>query len=254
MSSNLSPRTGGLTYIEQLHALFVQLCASNRTPYITAYNEKHTKALLYRASCKQWSCPSCGAFNAKKWIARILKHLNLDESKKKSWYFLTITAHKKMRGAVASRKNLVEGWKKLYNRARRKYGISEYVKVWEFHKDGTFHLHILIARKIGKKWLKDNSASCGMGYICDSSKSKNPGQVAGYCAKYLIKSFEHADKYARGMRRIECSRNWTKWEDKQTDDDMSFGLWRPELRDKQSKEAKRLSRVGWKIFDMRGKR
>jgi hypothetical protein len=243
------PVQGGLTFLEQLHAPLGQLCPSSRVPFITALSEERKKGLLYRTACKQWNCPVCGPKNALKWIGRILEHLNLPASKKLNWYFLTITAHQSMRGAQASRKNLVAGWKKLYNRMRRKYGISEYVKVWEFHRDGSFHLHILIARKIGKRWLKNNSAECGMGYICDSSRAKNPGQVAGYCAKYMLKSFEYADKYIGGMRRIECSRNWTAWREKDTLNDMEFIIWFS--REAQSVQARRLKKDGWNIADKR---
>jgi len=197
----------GLTFIEQLHALSLQLCPNPKVPYLTGIKGEY--AYQFRGSCDMWSCPVCGAKNGRKWLARLLNHMN-HHSKRDRWYFCTITAHEKWRGIVASRKNIQQGWKKLYNRMRRRYGISEYAKVWEFHEDGSFHLHFLIGRKIGKRWLKNNARECGMGYIVDSSRSKNPGQCAGYAAKYLLKSFENSDKYLKGMRRIECSRNWTK--------------------------------------------
>lgn len=192
-----------------------------------------------------WSCPVCGARNGRKWLARLLNHMNTHKTSGR-WYFLTITAHKKMRGASASLINLREGWKKLYNRMRRKYGISEYVKVWEYHKDKTFHLHILIRRKIGKKWLKDNSAECGMGHQCDSSKAKNPGQVAGYVAKYLLKSFETASHYPKGLRRIEASRNWTKLPEIESDMDKWIIS---QTRDGQKLTAQKLKSDGLKIID-----
>lgn len=207
MSSLVPPREGGLTFIEQLHALSVQLCVNPKVPYITG--EKDSTAYLFRGSCKKWSCPVCGARNGKRWLARLLHHMNETKTNGK-WYFLTITAHRKMRGQEASLKNLREGWKKLYNRMLRKFGISEYCKVWEKHKDGSFHLHVLIRKKISKKWLKDNAVQCGMGYQVDSSKSKNEGMVAGYIAKYLLKSFETAIDFPKGLRRIEVSHNWMK--------------------------------------------
>lgn len=209
---------GGLTFIEQLHASAMLFCPSLKVPYLSGFRHKDKKIYLMRGACKSWSCPVCGARNGRVWLARILHHMNVISDCPR-WYFLTITAHKNWRGASASRKNLQQGWKKLYNRTRRKYGVSEYVKVWEFHKDGSFHLHILIGRKIGKRWLKDNSVECGMGFECDSSKAKNGGQIAGYVAKYLMKSFEHADKYFKGMRRIEASRNWHKFPDRGSDMD-----------------------------------
>ena len=240
---NPSPVFGdGLTFIEQLHALSVQLCPNPKVPFLTGIRKK--EAILLRGSCGSWSCPVCGSRNARQWQARMLNHMNKDKSGR--WYFLTVTAHEKMRGTTASVKNIRAGWKKLYNRMRRKYGVSEYVKVWEFHKDGSFHLHILIRRKIGVRWLKNNSRQCGMGYQVDSSRSKNAGQVAGYCAKYLIKSFEHADKYPKGMRRIEASRNWTPLPEPESD----IESWIvSQTRDGQLRSAEQLKMRGLKISD-----
>ena len=237
------PPEGGLTFLEQLHALSVQLCPSSKVPFLTAI--KGNKAILMRGSCGMWACRVCGARNGKRWNARLLEHMNTHKGSGR-WFFLTITAHQSWRGQRASVINLRQGWKKLYNRMLRKYGVSEYVRVWEFHKDGSFHLHVLIRRKIGKRWLRDNSVACGMGYIVDSSKAKNPGMVAGYVAKYLLKSFNHADKYPRGMRRIECSRNWTKF--KTLEDD--FDEWIVNAtRDGQKRNAFHLKSKGLQIVD-----
>jgi len=188
-TSKLSPiEDGSLTFIEQLHAQSVQLCPNPSVPYLSGIGQNDI--LLIRGSCGMWSCPVCGAKRGKQWLARILDGMRVLNHKR--WYFITLTAHENWRGTEPSLKNLRQGWKKLYNRMRRKYGVSDYVKVWEMHKDNTFHLHILIARKIGKKWLKTNARQCGMGYMVDSSKSKNGGQIAGYIAKYLLKGYENA--------------------------------------------------------------
>lgn len=239
--------SGGLTFIEQLHALSVQLCEHEKVPYLTAI--RNNRAYLMRGSCKKWACKTCGARNAKRWQARILNHIN--KSGKATWFFLTVTAHENWRGAIASVKNIRQGWKKLYNRMRRKYGISEFVKVWEFHKDGSFHLHILIKRKIGKRWLKDNARECGMGYQVDSSASKNAGMVAGYISKYLIKSLDNATKYTKGIRRIECSRNWEKLPDLGGSSDYEWVV--SANRTAQDKKARIMKMSGVVVTDMRPK-
>lgn len=234
----------GLTFIEQLHAVSLQLCPNPKVPYLTGF--KQDTMYLMRGSCGLWTCTVCGARNGRKWLARLLEHMN--KVKSYGWYFLTITAHEKMRGRDASVKNIRRGWKRLYNRMRRKYGINDYVRVWEYHKDGSFHLHVLINRKIGKKWLKNNARECGMGYMVDSSRSKNPGQVAGYCAKYLLKSFENAEHYPKGMRRIECSRSWTKLEELESD----IERWVVHQdRDKQNIYARNFRNDKYKKKDLR---
>lgn len=243
------PDEGGLTFIEQLHAVSVQLCPNPKVPYLSAERDK--VVYLTRGSCKLWSCPTCGARKGKQWLARLLHHMNAQPSPR--WYFLTITAHPKMRGTEASVKNLRQGWKKFYNRLRRKIGTSDYVKVWEFHHDieddlPSFHLHVLINKKVSKKWVKDNSAECGMGYMCDSSKSKNAGMVAGYCAKYLLKSFEFAEYYPKGLRRIQCSQSWSKLPELKDD---SLRWTRHEDRDGQDYYARYKKANGYIIKDLR---
>jgi len=194
-----------------------------------------------------WSCRVCGARNARRWNARLIHHMNTVDAY--GWYFLTITAHDKWRGKDASVQNLRQGWKKLYNRMRRKYGRTDYAKVWEFHKDGSFHLHILYARKVGKRWLRNNSRQCGMGYICDSSRSKNAGQVAGYVSKYMLKSFEHADKYPKSLHRIRVSNGWTKLPELEREE---YDYMVNQTREGQDKSVALLKvHEGLKIVDMR---
>jgi len=127
----------------------------------------------------------------------------------------TLTAHEKWR-ELLSVKNLRQGWKKLYNRMRRTYGTRHYAKVWERHADTSFHLHGLIDCVIGERWLRDNARGCGMGYEVEIHAVDNAGQVAGYIAKYFLKSeFETGLKepFPRGLRRIEVSHLWLKLPD-----------------------------------------
>jgi len=214
-------RDSGLTFIEQLQMKCAETCTKNNRPYITGVSVLYEKILLCRPFCKQWNCPSCAARNARIWIAKIINHVN--HSERENWQMFTLTAHEKWRGRGASVKNLRSGWKKLYNRMRSTFGISEYARVWESHADGSFHLHGLIASNIGKRWLKNNARSCGMGYQVDLAKIENAGQVAGYIAKYFLKS-EVVGEYPKGMRRIEVSRNWTKFEQVIAETDMQWIL------------------------------
>lgn len=195
------------TYIEKLTELSEELCPSPSVPHLTGVGA--ADVLLLRGTCKRWGCPVCGARNGSRWLARIIHHMNLPENRRYNWYFLTITAHERWRGAERSLKNIRTNWRKLYMRMYRRYNDMMYVKVFEFHQDGSFHLHLIVNHKFGRRWLKDNARQCGLGYQAHSVRSKNTGQVAGYCAKYLIKSFEHAEKYPKNIRRIAVSQNWT---------------------------------------------
>lgn len=201
-------RSEGLTFIEQLTARSVVSCPNKKAPLLLGRHKRHKNAMFIRAACGQWSCPTCSARNARKWIARLLEGMN-HPSTGAMWYFVTITAHEKWRGDVASLKNLRANWQKLRKRMAR--AIDKplyYAMVYEPHEDGSFHLHVLTNAPLEEHWYKDNARYSGMGYQADCSPMKNPGKVAGYVAKYMLKSAENADRYTKGMRRINVSQNW----------------------------------------------
>jgi hypothetical protein len=192
-------------------------CIKDNRPFLTGLDRDTETAFLMRPSCKMWNCPSCAARNAKRWIARIIHHINHVDAPG-GWFMFTLTAHENAKNEYMSVKNLRAGWKKLYNRMRDNFGISSYVKVWERHKDMRFHLHGMVDNAdITERWLKDNARSCGMGYEVELHKVDNAGQVAGYIAKYFMKSESVTESikldYPKGLRRIEVSRNWMKLPD-----------------------------------------
>jgi hypothetical protein len=204
------PRSG-LSFIEQLQISTLSPCTKKNTPHLTGVNDNEHKALLLKTACKQWSCPSCAARLAKVWIAKVINGVNKLGG---DWYFFTITSNRRMRG-IQSIKAIRTGWKKLYNRILYLYGKDAgslyYVKVWEQHKNGSFHLHMLANFPITKRWLKDNAHGCGMGYQAHVRKIDNAGQVAGYMAKYTLKNgFIEQGGVAipKGLRRIETSHKW----------------------------------------------
>jgi len=238
----------GLSFIEQLQKLSTQLCVKNSRPYLVGVSETANIALLTRPACKMWDCPSCGAKNAARWIARIINHINRVGG---TWFMFTLTAHEKWRGALASVKNLRQGWKKLYNRMRYEFGVSSYVKVWEMHKDGSFHLHGLVNRDISKRWLKKNARECGIGYQVEIHRVDNAGQVAGYISKYFLKSEGQVATrkfiFPRGLRRIEVSRNWLKLPDLKADIVLQWHI--QQTRDGQLRRAGEYHTRGYEIID-----
>jgi hypothetical protein len=188
-----------------------QKCSKDNRPYLTGINGDEEKLIHIRANCKMWDCPACSAKNARLWIAKIINGVNKLGGE---WSFLTVTAHKKWRGASSVR-NLRAGWKKFYNRILAARGKTSenlyYCKVWEQHGNGSFHLHILINVCLGKRWAKDNAVSSGMGNQADWHTIDNAGMVAGYIAKYSLKNASQARGgviWPKGLRRIETSRGW----------------------------------------------
>lgn len=244
MNSNVGLLAARLSFLEQLTALSAENCDAPKVPYFYRVDQQAKKVQFGKGSCKQWSCPSCAARNAKKWVARVIDGCNkLDDV----WYFGTLTAHKWWRKEKSMR-NLQSNWPKVRKRFARLAKIQAkqlfYVRVWEAHKDGSFHMHFISNIEYTQNELKDIASECGLGYMAHIEEAKNPGQVAGYIAKYMVKSMPLATNYPQGSRRIEVSRNWIAWHEKATD-------WQvvPDIRVARSK-ARFYKSQGYTIFDL----
>jgi len=98
--------------------------------------------LIAHARCKMWSCEYCAEMNRRQWRARIYNASAQLEEKK--WSFITITAHSKCRTEEASLKNLRTHWEALRKRLKRRYGKFHFVRVYEKHKSGAYHIHALL--------------------------------------------------------------------------------------------------------------
>lgn len=209
----LSPERG-LSFIEQLQISTLNPCSKINTPHLTGVNQNEHKAILVKTACKMWNCEACAARNAKAWIAKVINGVNKLGGE---WSFVTITSSRHSRG-VRSIQNLRKGWKLIYNRIVYYVGGKTaenlyYVKVWEQHHDGSFHLHVLCNWYLPKKWYKDKCFRVGMGYQADSHTIDNAGQIAGYIAKYTLKNAavtRGGVEIPKGLRRIETSHKWPK--------------------------------------------
>lgn len=210
----------GLTFLEQLTVFaFEGRCSNGSVPYLYHVGERGLITFA-RGACKMWSCPECALKNVKRWIARIIDGINKLGG---DWYFATVTAHKWWR-CEKSLINLRSNWHKLRKRMVRmakKMGIElHYVRVWEHHEDGSYHMHIINNVGLNTKWLKDNASECGMGFMAHSDEIVNAGQAAGYVAKYMLKQSKEdtLHSFPKGARRIEASHNWVAWHDKKNED------------------------------------
>jgi len=209
-----------LTFLEQLTVFVTEgRCSNPAVPFVYHVDELG-RITFVRGACKMWACPECAMKNTKKWIARIIDGIN--KSKSKNWYFATVTAHKWWRGGK-SLVNLRANWHKLRKRMARmakKLGVEmQYVRIWEHHKDGSYHMHIINNVGVNTKWLKDNASECGMGFMAHSDEIVNAGQAAGYVAKYMLKQSEAntLHSFPKGARRIEVSQNWVAWHKKKSE-------------------------------------
>jgi len=178
---------------------------------------------LVRARCKQWTCAYCARVNAKVWQARIIKHVNNHDLQ---WSWFTLTAHSKKQTPETSLKNLRSAWEALVKRIKRKFKQVEkvhYVRVYERHKSGAYHLHCIISvhfddirirtSKKGKKtsysaWLAKAAKDLKIGYYTHAANfdGHHAGYIAGYVAKYMTKQ---TPEDSRRVRMIQASQGWT---------------------------------------------
>lgn len=116
----------------------------NHCPHFKALAVKQTtetKIPFIRLRCGMWTCEYCAEKNRSIWRARIINHIVQNSEKEWSWF--TLTAHSKARGAFRSITNLRRAWDKLIKRMKRKYGEFDYVRIFEQHKDGSYHIHCI---------------------------------------------------------------------------------------------------------------
>jgi hypothetical protein len=182
-----------------------------------AKNEGINRVILFRPNCKQWQCEYCGQQRAR-WFMVVAAHGHEAlEANGHQVNFATITSRAAIRtvtqGIVTWRKN----WPKLLRRMKRAGGYCAYLQIPEQHKDGAYHVHLLATSSINERWLKDNAAECGFGYIADYEPVREAGKAATYVAKYLTKD-SHSLQWPKYFRRVNTSRNWPRPEPLQKND------------------------------------
>jgi len=194
---------------------------------------------LSRVRCKQWSCDYC----SKRLKARWQAHLQSEIARLGgSWSLLTITAdgkdHRAKNTIVALRLHMDT----LQKRLKRLWGRFEYIRFYEQHQSGEYHVHMLAQvyppdsdservrrynRKTkqydeyynGRYWLDLSEASeaVGLGFICDVKPLGAVCEVGfplivSYVTKYLTKQSQGYEA-PKGLRRIQPSRGFRPMND-----------------------------------------
>lgn len=193
--------------------------------------------LIYRPRCKQWDCPYCAIQNAKIWRARIM--LEIQKSAIEIWHFWTLTLDgcDHDGNTANSLWKWRESWDSLMKRIKRDLGKLRYIRIFEPHKDGTLHVHMLtdktyadVARveeddgrdNYRSKELEKHLTDLSLGWRHDvrpiHTKDKIDDGVArnvsAYVTKYLSKDLQSLTRQVlkdAGMSRvrmIQTSQNW----------------------------------------------
>lgn len=201
-------------------------------PYCTGFSASligrdKRNTYIYRPRCKQWNCPYCAMMNKRVWMYRMMKAVedsHHDNLLNLSWFFWTLTLDGDDHNNGDFKDNVEHSlnvwrscWDKLAKRIRRdmkKYTDTfTYVRVFETHKDGTLHIHIMsnVAyhdlepvfpddedTPYTSKILTSHLLELSLGYIHDikpvnSDRLENNGvarNVASYITKYMTKDIQ----------------------------------------------------------------
>jgi len=183
---------------------------------------------MTRLRCKSWTCPYCNKKNRDEWSSHLKKRLPRVAVK---WWFVTLTAHEKLRDAGQSLANIRDNIDRLFKRLRRIYERVSYVRVYEVHKTGAFHAHLLVAGMSARvlvqrasngqtfyrpkpagtegrswsiqTWWKKTARNMGMGYMVDVSPLDTHTTAVRYVLKYMTKDAQGFE--CKNLRRIQVT-------------------------------------------------
>lgn len=176
--------------------------------------------------CGQWTCPGCAARLAKKWAARVKRHIAFEKATfhaatgdyPQDYWFITLTLGSRYRTVEQGFDALPALWKRLHQQMKRHKADWQYVAFVEGQPQRGYmpHFHIISNQplpvkrnkhgKITKHATHDYAHKMGWGFEAEQeqvSGSKN----AGYIAKY---SSKQSPKTPKGFRRVRPSQGWQK--------------------------------------------
>lgn len=164
--------------------------------------------------CKRWSCPVCHGINR----ARVIALARAGKPKA----MLTLTVAPEAYGSPdAAAAGLKEGLRLLRLRLKRhpRFVNFEFLAVFEKHKSGFPHLHLLIRGGfIPWKWLRKVWEEITGAHQVDIRKIDTRGKAAFYVSKYIgkdLSAFEGCKRWWRshGYNEAEAEEydpEWTK--------------------------------------------
>lgn len=189
-------------------------------------------ALFTRLRCKQWSCPACARTNAWIWRNWLLKRLPEVAGE---WCIITLTANSQTREHWHSLDNIRKHLDAFFKRAKRVFGVIQYVRVYEKHPASeACHVHIVATgfdpyvaigyssklqpMAIGvrtrggrngvwtlRTWVKKIAQELDMGYIADAQMiDGEPARAVWYVTKYLTKA--QAGLHVKGLRHVQVTK------------------------------------------------
>ena len=163
------------------------------------------RRLFFSPPCKLKSCEACSRAKRFYHVARIATQVESEPDL--HWYFVTATARAKYHKAGnvdESLNSLRASWSRVRKRLNRRFSLVLWVKVYERHKSGIYHLHALIGvnGRLSERYIRKIFFQTGAGYMI-----KRKILEAVYHVRYVAK---YATKSDVPIRAIEYSRNFKK--------------------------------------------
>lgn len=158
------------------------------------------EAQVFRFRCKTWGCPHCQKKLRRSLIARAKK------GRAKRLVTLTVNPAAFEDHSEAAQA-LVSAWRRARQQLKRHHGHREieFLAVFEQHKSGWPHLHILVrSGYIPQKWLSHYMRERISSPIVDVRKVNSAKHAAIYVAKYIAKEPRRFD----GCKRFWTSAHW----------------------------------------------
>lgn len=136
--------------------------------------------------CRRWACQRCGRRNARTLCNRIMRT--------RVQRFLTLTIRADPSADTIEQIDQVNrAWRCLWKRLKRRHGprARGYVKVLEFTRQGTPHLHLALDIPFtSQRWLSEQWNELTGSPIVDIRAVHSRRGVARYLSKYLTKALQ----------------------------------------------------------------
>lgn len=207
------------------------------TPEITV-NPQSDSRTVAPVVCKRWSCPECAKRN--RW--RVIRESI--EGKPKAMLTLTVSSEQHESPAAAA-ETIKNGLRNLRLSLRRhpRFKDFEFIAIFEKHKSGYPHLHLLIRGSfIPWKWLRKRWEEITGSTHIDIRKIKGTKDAARYVAKYLGKDLTKFE----GCKRYWRSHNYSLAQADNDTDDQTPSPWSRYFADPY-KLAEFLKKNGWQV-------
>lgn len=180
-----------------------------------AIAQAERETVFHQLRCKSWNCPHCRHGLRKRLYSRAMK------GKPDRMMTLTVQPGAFSNPGEAARA-LVDAWRRMRQELRRRSPGRKlpFLAVFERHKSGWPHLHILLRGSfISQAWASDYMRRRLGAPVVDIRRFKSARMVAGYVSKYVAKdpsAFEGAKRSwsnpAWRLKRWERARRLLRWQ------------------------------------------